>query len=99
MINSIALSAGTRQNEGTAPNVNIGTRYRGMVNINPPQRHKLSLCNEEIRVQFILSTGHSVIMWLRKVSFSSLAATCVKKNGTKKGKFGRDQIHEKSKER
>jgi hypothetical protein len=33
-----------------------------------------------------------------KVSFSSLAAICVTKDVTNKGKFERDQIHEKSKE-
>jgi hypothetical protein len=38
-------------------------------------------------------------MWLHKVSSSSLAATFVKKGGREKGKFGRDQIHKKSKER
>jgi len=38
-------------------------------------------------------------MWLYEIGFSSLAATCVKKDVTKEGKFERDQIHEKSKER
>jgi hypothetical protein len=73
-----------------------------MVNINPPSPRRganIYLCNEKTRAQFILSTGHSGVMWLYKVSFSSLTATCVKKDVTNEGKSGDDQIHEKSKER
>jgi len=67
-----------------------------MVNITLPQGRKLFLCNEETRAQFICSTGLSVVVCWYKVSFSSLEATCVKMDVKNKGKFGGDQIHEKS---